>query len=136
MTTPIEVIDKFGNRVRRSGIIEDGDRIATPMRMMDTAHPGFAAAAAVADAIKRAEAFDASRGVGHRPGYATQDAGDAAEAARKQRDARTADAWKAPPPVADQGQQPAKPPVTTSSNPSHDELITARDMRLEQAWRQ
>src|SRR5690348_14714250 len=95
----MEVIDKYGRRVQRNGIIEDGDMLRVPMRLMDAQDPGLAAAAALADAVKRNEAFDAR---GHRPGFVvpqSQDAYAASDTARDARDARMRDAWRNPAPV-------------------------------------
>ena len=71
-TQDFEVIDRNGKRVRRDGVLQDGDTLRVPLRLVDGADPALtalAAAASLADAVKRNEQFDAR---GHRPGYATQ----------------------------------------------------------------
>jgi hypothetical protein len=137
----IEVTDKLGRRVKRAdGILQDGDRLAVPMRIMDSANPALVEAAARAEAVRRVEQFDASRGVGHRPGYATQDAGGAGMAAREARDARLRDSWKNPDPVAveDRPDEPAAllPPTAPNEQllAARDAVLAARDRRLEAAW--
>lgn len=128
-TQDSEVIDRNGKRVTRKGILEDGDRMVVKMTMMDAANPALVAGAALAAAVKRNEQFDAR---GHRPGFlSTQDAAGG-DAAREARDAIVRDAWRNPPPVVDQGRQQTQTPTSTLT---HDELITARDKRLENAWR-
>lgn len=141
-----DVIDHYGRVVRRTkvdgnGIVADGEGVRVRMTMMDAANPALAHAAAVADAIKRAEAFDASRGVGHRPGYSTQDAGDAGEKAREARDAKMRDAWRNPAPVLDAA-KPQQHAALVPPTASHADLFKARDQaaqdrdrRLESAWK-
>lgn len=138
-----EVTDKNGKRVTRpDGVLQDGDRLTVKMTMMDAANPALVHAAAVADAIKRAEAFDASHGVGHRPGYSTHDAGDAGTTARHARDARMRDAWKNPPSVTKNDATAIEQVVVVGPSAPKEQLFAARDQalsnrdrRLEAAWR-
>ncbi|MBI5320884.1 hypothetical protein [Bradyrhizobium sp.] len=136
----MEVIDKYGKRVRRDGVLQDGDRMTVPMRMMDVANPGLAAAAALADAVKRNEQFDGRQ---HRPGFAgtTQDVYAAGDAAREARDASIRDAWRNPPPVIDTA-KPSEPaalvPVTAPNAQlfaARDQAIADRDRRVQAAWK-
>lgn len=136
-----EVTDKLGRRVTRAdGILQDGDRLAVPIRMMDSANPALAEAAARAEAAKRIEQFDASHGAGHKPGYATQDAGVTGFTAREARDANMRDAWKNPPAVLveDKADKPAAVVPPTASNEqmvaARDQAIANRDKRTEAAW--
>jgi hypothetical protein len=136
-----EVTDKLGRRVTRAdGILQDGDRLAVPIRMMDSANPALAEAAARAEAAKRIEQFDASHGAGHKPGYSTQDAGVAGFTAREERDAKTRDAWKNPPAVLveDKADESAAVVSPTASNEqllaARDQAIANRDKRTEAAW--
>jgi hypothetical protein len=133
-----EVIDRNGKRVTRNGILQDDDRLVVKMTMMDAANPALVAAAALADSIKRAEAFDAR---GHRPGFLqTQDAGNAGETTREQRDKRTCDAWKNPTPVlyTDKARKNAAYVPPTASNEAlfaaRDQAIIHREERLRDAW--
>jgi hypothetical protein len=134
-----EVTDKYGKRVTRpDGVLQDGDSIRVRMNMMDAANPGLVAAAALADSVRRIEQFDAR---GHRPGFATQDAGNAGENARDARDARVRDSWRSPPPVLD-GTKPAQhaahvPPTASNAELSaaRDQGVADRDRRLESAWK-
>jgi hypothetical protein len=131
-----EVIDKYGKRARRpNGVLQDGDRLTVKMTMMDAANPALAHAAAAAEAIKRAEAFDA----GHHPQasrYGTRDA--ASENAREARDARMRDAWKQPTSIAATATETVA--VVGSNAPdaqlfaARDQAIANRDKRLERAW--
>jgi hypothetical protein len=137
----VEVTDKLGRRVTRSdGILQDGDRLAVPMRIMDSANPALAEAAARADAARRIEQFDASHGAGHKPGYATQDAGNAGFTAREAYRDRLNDAWKNPAPVTveDKADKPAAVVPPTASNEqlvaARDAIVAARDKRTEAAW--
>lgn len=138
----IEVTDKAGRRVTRAdGVLQDGDRIVVPMPMMDSANPALAEAMARAEAAKRVEQFDASRGVGHKPGYSTQDAGDAGFTAREARDARVRDAWKNPPSVTTNNATAIEQVAVVGSAATNEQLfaardqaIAARDKRTEAAW--
>jgi hypothetical protein len=136
-----EVHDRDGKRVRRDGVLQDGDRMVVKMNMMDGADPALAAlasAAALADAVKRNEAFDAR---GHRPGYGTHST--ASTSARDQYHARTLDAWRNPPPVIDDTKD-HKPEAATTVLPTspnelfaaRDKAVSDRDTRLEAAWQQ
>ena len=131
----MEVIDKYGKRVRRSGIAQDGDTVTVPMRMMDAVDPGLAAAAALADAVRRNEQFDAR---GHRPGFVGEPDNTSA------RDAyfnRMNDAWKSPPSVT-AGNATALETVAVVGRDAPDEQLFAardqaqanRDKRLAAAW--
>jgi hypothetical protein len=140
-TKDYEVIDSNGKRVRRDGILQDGDVMVTRMTMMDgSPHLSFGAAAALAEAVKRNERFDASHGVGHKPGYSTQDAGPAGFTAREARDAKMRDAWKNPPAlvVEDKAAKPATvvPPTAPKEQlaAARDAVVAARDKRTEAAW--
>ncbi|WP_050627367.1 hypothetical protein [Bradyrhizobium viridifuturi] len=130
----IDVIDKRGVRVRRHGILQDGDRTTIRMTLMDNGDPALMAAIAEAQAARRIEQFDALH-AGHRPSVAVMT--DAATAERERlRDARNAklsNAWRNPPPVVDQVTPHHAPPTKTTL--THDELIAARDRRLEAAWK-
>lgn len=137
----IEVTDKLGRRVKRpDGMLQDGDRIAVPMRIMDSANLALIEAAARADAAKRIEAFDKSHGVGYKPGYSTQDAGNAGFTAREAYRDRLHDAWKNPPAlvVEDKAVKPATvvPPTAPKEQlaAARDAVVAARDKRLEAAW--
>lgn len=148
MDKAIEVIDRNGNRVvRHNGILQDGDSMRVPVKLMDNApprDPRLAAAIAEANAAKRMEAFDARH---HRPGYGITDAKAAqtSDQLRAQRDARMNAAWKTPaqPPIDPQDwtqtmqhRPPAPAPTRTDGTPpSHDALIEARDRRLEEAYK-
>jgi hypothetical protein len=107
---------------------------------MDAQNPALLAAAALADAVRRNEAFDAR---GHRPGFAatTQDAYASGDAARESRDARLRDAWRNPVPVLDEAKpkQPAAIVPPTASNEqlfaARDQAVADRDRRLESAWK-
>lgn len=136
----MEVTDKYGKRVRRDGVLQDGDRMTVPMRMMDAANPALAAAAALADAVKRNEQFDA-RGH-HRPGFVgAGDVYDAADKAREARDAGIANAWRNPPPVIveDVAVKPAAIVPPTASNEqlfaARDQAVAERDRRISDAWK-
>lgn len=133
------VTDKYGKRVTRpNGILQDGDRMTVKLTMMDAADATLARAAAVAEAIRRAEAFDA----GQHPQsnrYGTKNA--KAEDARAARDARMVDAWKKPPSVLN-GDASAKEQVAIVGanapldqlQAARDQAVAARDKRLENAW--
>jgi hypothetical protein len=159
-TKDFDVIDKYGKRVRRNGILEDGDCIRVPMTLMDAANSlalrdasaqleshqlsafadavngGMSLADAIAKAkgLKRIEQFDAR---GHRPGPLTT-INSASAAAHAARDARISDAWRTAPPVGDE--EKARLPVSPTA--SHAELYAARDQaandrdrRTENAWK-
>jgi hypothetical protein len=138
-----EILDKYGKRVTRpNGVLQDGDTYRVPMRMMDAVDPGLAAAAALADAVRRNEQFDASHAAGHKPGYSTQDAGDAGVTAREARDAKMLDAWKNPPSVTT-GDAPVNEQIAVIVGPTapveqlqaaRDKVIAQRDKQLEAAW--
>lgn len=137
MTT--EVIDRLGRKVMRpNGVLQDGDKLSVPVRMMDSANAELLAAANLADQARRNEAFDAR---GHRPGYAAPH--DAGDAAREARDQRMRDRWKTAPPVAtaDNKTTDHKPVVIEPTAPlaelqaARDQAISSRDKRLETAWR-
>src|ERR1700754_1280669 len=120
MTDKSEVIDRNGNRVRRDGALHDGDRVVVKMNFMDAADPRLAAAAALADAVKRNEAFDAR---GHRPGYVGEPDNTSA------RDAyfnRMNDAWKNPPALDDTTKNIVKDAAVDPQTSSQDDLIAAR----------
>jgi hypothetical protein len=135
-----EVFDRNGKRVTRNGVLQDGDRLVARMNMMDAVDPGLVAAAALADAVKRNEQFDAR---GHRPGYVIDRPADA-DTARDQYHARTIDAWKTPPSatVAD-GTLTAIEKVAivgpTAGNETlfaaRDKAVSDRDKRISEAWR-
>ncbi|MCC8946478.1 hypothetical protein H8A97_15485 [Bradyrhizobium sp. Arg62] len=81
----------------------------------------------------------------HQPGFGVVDATavTTSEQRRSERDARIIDAWKRPPPVIDQQlpQSHGTPqlPQSHDGRPgtlTHDELITRRDKRLEEAFKQ
>ena len=142
-TQDFEVIDRQGKRVRRQGILQSGDTLVVKMNMMDGAAPALAAlasAAALADAIKRVEQFDAR---GHRPGFLlTQDASADGGTARDQYHARNRDAWRNPPVlVVTTDHKPEAPTVRpTGSNNAEarkaaDAVIANRDKRMSEAWR-
>jgi hypothetical protein len=136
----MEVTDKYGKRVTRpNGVLQDGDRLTVKMTMMDASNPALAHAAAVADAIRRAEAFDA----GHHPQAARYGKTDAAShTAREARDAKMRDAWKNPPSVT-KGDATAieQVAIVGPSAPveqlqaARDQVVANRDKRLEAAWR-
>ena len=134
-----EVTDKYGKRVTRAnGVLQDGDVLRVPMRLMDARDPGLAAAAALADAVRRNEAFDAARG--HRPGFVmpqAQDAYAAGEAARDARDARLRDAYKSPPSVTPLEKAATIEPTATRADAAavRDAVIADRDRRTSEAWR-
>lgn len=135
----MEVTDKYGKRVRRDGVLQDGDRMTVPMRMMDAANPALAAAAALADTVRRNEQFDAR---GHRPGFVGgSDVYDAADKAREARDAGVRDAWRNPPAVVveDKTANPAAIVPPTASNEqlfaARDQAVSDRDKRISEAWR-
>jgi hypothetical protein len=138
----IEVTDKLGRRVTRAdGILQDGDRCTVPIRLMDSANPALVEAAARAEAAKRIEQFDASHGAGHKPGYATQDAGSAGLTAREARDATMRDAWKNPPSVTTNDATAIEQVAVVGSNApdaqllaARDQAIANRDKRTEAAW--
>lgn len=135
-----EVIDRNGRRVRRNGVLEDGDSMVVKMTMMDGANPALAAGAALAAAVKRNEQFDAR---GHRPGFGTQDASADSGTARDQYRARTRDAWRRDPPVlvVTTDHKPEAPTVRpTGSNNAElrtaaDAVIANRDKRMSELWR-
>ncbi len=135
-----EVIDRNGKRVRRDGILEDGDRMVVKMSMMDAANPALVAAAALADSVRRNEEFDAR---GHRPGFVLDRPSDA-DAAREQYHARTRDAFKAPPATTlgdTAGTSPEKAAILEPHAPNEvlfaarDKAVADRDKRTSEAWR-
>jgi hypothetical protein len=141
-TKDYDVIDKHGKRVRRSGILEDGDRVRVPMTMMDAENPALADAMALARSIARNEQFDARA---YQPNY-RGGVFDQAEQAKRDsvRDAyiaRTGDAWKKPPSVT-QGDATALEQVAivgpsapvAQLQAARDQAISNRDKRLEAAW--
>jgi hypothetical protein len=141
MNTDHEVIDRNGRVLRRAKkdeVLKDGEGLRVPLRIMDAMSPGLSDAMALARAVSRSEQFDAR---GHRPGYATQDAGDAGVTAREARDARMRGAWRNPAPVIDAA-KPQQHVALVPPNASHAELFKARDQaaedrdrRLENAWK-
>jgi hypothetical protein len=140
-TKEFEVYDRDGKRVRRDGILQDGDRMVTKMLLMDAANPALADAVARAEAVKRALAFDASKGVSHKPGYSTQDAGTSGLDARLQRDARLVDAWREPPSVTKNDATALEQVAVVGRDApdaqlfaARDAAVAARDMRLERSW--
>lgn len=119
MTT--EVVDRLGHKVTRpNGVLQDGDKLSVPVRMMDSS-PDFR---------------------GHKPGFAISDAYDAADRARVARDAKLIDRWKNAPPVATvEKQQDRVAPVTVNASAplaelqaARDAAVAQRDKRLESAW--
>ncbi|MGY3137751.1 hypothetical protein ACVWZM_008433 [Bradyrhizobium sp. USDA 4501] len=54
-----EIIDRNGKRVTRGHIVEDGDVIRVPIKLMDHADHGLMAAMAAAQSARRVEQFDA-----------------------------------------------------------------------------
>ena len=133
-----EVIDRNGKRVRRSGIVQDGDTLVTTMTMMDAANPALVAGAALAAAVRRNEQFDAR---GHRPGFGTQDANAEAATVRDQYHARNQDAWRNPPALVETKQPEAHTIVApTGTNDAErravaDKVIADRDRRTSEAWK-
>ena len=133
-----EVIDRSGKRVRRDGVLQDGDRLVVRMPMMDAAIPGFAAAAALADTVKRIEQFDARN---HRPGFATCDAATSAtiEKALDDRDKRLSEAWKTP--TSSDATTIETAAVLGVDAPketlfaARDQAVADRDKRTSEAWR-
>ena len=154
-TKDYEVIDRNGKRVRRTGILEDGDRLNVPMSCMDSANSLAMASAQLEDhqlstfaqaynggmsltdamskakAIKRVEQFDAR---GHLPGFVTGigDTYSAAEAARDARIKHTCDAYKNPAPVLTQDARHVErhhTPLVPVTAPK-DQLVAARDKVL------
>jgi hypothetical protein len=133
-----DVIDKDGKRVRRNGMLEDGDRIRVPMTLMDAQNPALVAAAALAGSVRRAEQFD-MRLHPQTPRYGTTDA--ASHTAREARDARVRDAWKNPPSVTKNDASALEQVAVVGPNASdaqlfaaRDQAIANRDRRLETAW--
>src|SRR5258708_2997085 len=135
-TNDYNVIDKNGKRVRRTGILQDGDRITVMATLMDTVSPDLIAAMAAADSAKRIEQFDAKATIGHRPGFAVLDdtARDASAKLISDRNDRISNAWRNPSPVVDQ-QRSAASSASTNTPSTRDELFSQRDRRLESAWR-
>lgn len=131
-TKDFEVIDRHGKRVRRDGILQDGDRMVARMNMMDDMPPEFHAAVALADSIRRNEQFDVR---GHRPGFVGEPDDMSA------RDAyftRTTDAWKNPPAMTEQDK--ARLPITPTSSTADAEAARAqshadRETRTRDAWK-
>lgn len=133
----IDVIDKHGKPTRRRGIMQDGDVLRVPIRLMDHGNPALMAAMAEAQAVKRIEQFDAAHSVGHRPGFGMLDAAatNERELLRDERNAKLANAWRKPPPAPTLDQPGPEPSPTSSGTFTKDELIARRDQRLENAWR-
>lgn len=134
----IEVTDKYGKRVTRAdGILQDGDSIRVPMRMMDADNPGLANAMALAHSLRRVEQFDmklhpqAAR-------YGTTDA--ASHTAREARDQRMRDAWTIPASVTKGDAILEQVAIVGPSAPTEqlfaarDQALANRDKRLESAW--
>jgi hypothetical protein len=143
-----EVIDRNGKRVTRGDVLQDGDKLVVRMNMMDGADPALAAlasAAALADAVRRNEQFDASK---HRPGYAGVRSAaqtDAISRAHDERDARLSNAWKKPPAatVLDTATTAVEQVAILGPQAGNDKMFEARDRiiadrdkRLEAAWQQ
>jgi hypothetical protein len=135
------VTDKYGKRVTRpNGIMLDGDTIRVPMTMMDSQNPALVAAAALAHSVQKAEQFDMKQHP-QNARYGTQDAKTLD--ARAARDARTAEAWKKPTSATSADQASAKEHVAVVGadapleklQAARDAAVTARDKRLEQAYR-
>lgn len=134
-----EVIDRSGKRVRRDGILQDGDRVVVQMTMMDAANPALVAAAALADSIRRNELFDNARG--HRPGFVARDAATSTtiEKALDDRDKRLNDAWKTP--TATEATAIETAAVLQADAPTEtlfaarDQAVANRDKRTSEAWR-
>lgn len=55
-----EIIDRNGKRVTRGNIVEDGDVMRVPVRLMDNGNPALMAAMAAAQSARRIEQFDAN----------------------------------------------------------------------------
>jgi hypothetical protein len=133
-----EVIDRNGQRVRRTGIVQDGDRLITSMTMMDAANPALVAAAALAETVRRNKQFDAR---GHRPGFGTQDGNPTTM--RDQYHARNRDAWRNPPVLGEIKDHKAEAPAVvppTGTNTAEvraaaDKVIADRDQRTSEAWK-
>ncbi|MGY2849313.1 hypothetical protein ACVIWU_000803 [Bradyrhizobium sp. USDA 4509] len=72
----------------------------------------------------------------HRPGYRSVDASanSEREQLREQRDVALTNAWRKPPPVIDQ--QLPQSRDTCPGALSHDDLLSRRDKRLEDSWKQ
>ena len=136
-----QIIDRNGNRVTRNGVLADGDRLVVPLRLMDAADPALVAAAALADAVKRNEQFDALRG--HRPGFIAHDAPTSAtiDKALTDRDARLTNAWRQPAVEDTTIKAPLNAPTIDPSAgkdalfAARDQAVAARDQRTEQAWK-
>ncbi|MBR1241501.1 hypothetical protein JQ620_15330 [Bradyrhizobium sp. AUGA SZCCT0274] len=127
-----EVIDKYGKRVRRDGVAQDGDTVVTKMQMMDGMPPEFHAAVSLADSVKRNEQFDAR---GHRPGFIGKPDDTSARDAYF---ARTRDAWRNPPAMSDGDK--ARLPITPTSPTADVEAARAqaradREQRTRDAWK-
>ncbi len=135
MTTKYEVYDRNGKRVHNhDGVLRDGQFIRTKLTMLDAVDPGLAAAAALADAVKRAETFDALRG--HRPGFVTPQAHASSDAAREARDAHVRDSWRELPVKLDATQPVQRAwdgnmPDPTSPHSAHAERVA----RTRDAWK-
>ena len=140
-----EVYDRYGKRIENhDGILKDGQFIRARMNLMDAANSTIAAGAALMDAVKRNEVFDAR---GHQPGcLTTRDAATTANIhqALDDRDARLTNAWKQPPAVvaADTTIKPADKDRTIDPSAGTPALLTARDRilaerdrRVEDAWK-
>ena len=162
MTTISEVIDKNGKRVTRNGPLQDGDRLSVPMRTMDASDQALRAAQLLAQNSRRNDQFDAKNfnygGEGHRPGYATAPVNDCnytarrnlADQARSNRIKTLENAWKKQTSTNDGGPQEQNAVRVMPSDQVHadgtavnlqavrakaDQIIEARDRRLEQMWK-
>lgn len=135
-TKDVEVIDKHGKRVRRDGILQDGDMLSTRMTMMDTTPVGLSAAAALAGAVKRVEQFDMKQHP-QAQRYGTRDA--ASESAREARDAKVRDAWKQPTTTDATATEKVAvvgaPAPVEQLNAARAAAVAARDKRTSEAWR-
>lgn len=138
-----EVIDRTGQKVKRSGVLQDGDKLVVRMQMMDASNTGLAAAAALADAVRRNEQFDARN---HKPGYASRDAASTAsvEKVLANRDAALTNAWRQPPSVTDAASDVTAIEKVALVGPSagnealfaaRDQIIAQRDFKTSEAWR-
>jgi hypothetical protein len=132
------VTDKYGKRVERNGILQDGDTLRVPIRLMDAENPGLANALALAQSRRRAEDFDMKL---HPQTSRYGTTADAAHDARERRDARMVDAWKNPPSVTKGDATALETVKVVGPSAPVEQLIAARDQahanrdkRLERAW--
>ena len=135
------ITDKYGKRVTRpDGVLQDGDTMRVKLSLMDAQNPGLAAAAALADSVRRSEVFD-MKIHGQTARYGTT--ADASVSAREARDQRLRDAWAKPPPVVmtgNEGTASERVAVVGPNAPkeqlfaARDAAVAARDKRLESAW--